>query len=351
MNQVLKSDEKFSIVVPTRDVGEHLEPLYRSIISSGMAPRVAEVIFVLDGCVDSTASILQELTARTKDEVGAPLIRIIEFPENQGRFMARFRGAEAATAEKILFIDSRVVLPEKFSEIFFEAVSLYPALTGHLDIDTSRDVYSLYWERSHRILFWRHFRDTKNTVTLTAENFDRYLKGTTFLFASKDVIVRSCKKFEDLPLYSDDTFLMKEMVALEPITINPKIRFNWAPRDNWKNFLKALWARGPGFAEYHVFEKRGLLFAALMLGVVGILLEAILLFTAPLLFLKIAALAIGLILLSAWAFARSPMEWVRIAPLHLGVVAAYGLGGLRGIWVIYRRRKLGPGVAEKAAKT
>lgn len=350
MNQVLGAEEKFSIIVPTRDVSRHLEPLYRSVLSSGLAPRVTEVIFVLDGCVDSTAEVLRDLSERVKKEVGSPPVKMIEFPENLGRFMARYQGAEAASAQKVLFMDSRVILPIKFSEIFFEAASIYPALTGHLDIDTSRDVFSLYWDRSHRVLFRRHFKDTKGFLTLTPENFDRYLKGTTFLFCSRDVFVQSCRKFEGLPLYSDDTFLMKEMVAFEPITIHPRIRFHWVPRDNWKRFLKALWDRGPGFAEYHVFEKRGILFAALMLGLMGIFLEFVLLFVSPALALQIAAFAIALVLLSAWAFARSLMEWIRIAPLHLGVIVAYGFGALRGVWVIYRRKKLGPGV-EKAAKT
>lgn len=329
-----------TIVVPTKNASAHLEPLVASVVTSGLAPHVREVIFVNDGATDDTAQVLEDLRRRgERGDGGFPKVRVITFSENLGRFIARFRGAEAAQTQKILFLDSRLQLPAGFGPTLEKLAALYPSLSGNLDIDVSKSVFALYWDRSHRRLFSRHYRDTLKPLTLTPENYDLYLKGTTIFYCSRDLWVEACRKFEKTPLYSDDTYLMKEMVQTEPITIHPEIRIWWEPRDNWKKFLKALWDRGPGFAEYHVFERRGLLFWVVMSGLLALLAWLGLLIWKPLWGAIVFGVGMGLILLSAAAFARSPLEWIKIAPLHLGVICAYGFGALRGIWVIWKKKR------------
>lgn len=323
-----------TIVVPTWSASAHLAGLYASIHDCGLAEITREVVFVNDGSPDETVAVLEGLRAQGRQ---IP-IRIITFDSNRGRFLARFEGAKTAQTDKLLFLDSRIVMPAGFGALLAGLADQFPSLSGHMDIDTSRDVFSLYWDRSHRVLFRRHYRDSKVPLTLVPENFDRYLKGTTIFYCSTSVFVETCRLYENTPLYSDDTFLMKEMVKTEPITVHPQIRIGWVPRDNAKSFLKALWDRGPGFAEYHMFERRGVLFWAMVLGILVCLGWVALAIMHPMLALWVLLGGLALLALSCIPFARSPMEFLRMAPLHAGVILAYGFGAVRGIFVIFGKR-------------
>jgi hypothetical protein len=255
--------------------------------------------------------------------------------KNVGRFRARIEGARRATSERVLFLDSRLTLPSGFGEAIRAAADEHTAVMANVDIDVDRNIFCLYWERSHRRIFRRHFEATKTTLTLTPENYDRYLKGTTAILVPRDVFLESCAGFHDL--LNDDTFLLGEVVARTPITIDPRVRVQWVPREDWKGFLARLWERGPSFVEYHVFEHRGAFFWAVVAG--GVLFVGFvgLTMVAPPIGLVAAAGALALTAASTALFARTPLELVKLAPLHVAVVGTFGAGILRGLAVNAKR--------------
>jgi glycosyltransferase involved in cell wall biosynthesis len=333
-----------SVVIPTKDMAGFLPRLWESLCATGVTARALEVMFVDDASQDTTAETLAQLRAGPD---GDKLV-IERLPANRGRYWARYLGARRARGERVLFVDSRITLADGFGAALERAGAQYENVIGCVDIDVQRSVFRLYWERSHRRIFARHYRDTHRPLTLTPANFDRYLKGTSVFLCSRELFLRTCAKFEATGLLNDDTYLMKEMVQDAPLVIHPELRVQWTPRESYGQFLLRLWERGPSFVEYHVFEHHGTFFWVVMAGLTSIALWLVLLMAAPLLAAQLALGALLLALASTAAFAHTPLELVRLAPLHLGVLAVFGTGIVRGLGV-NAARKFGELVRKRKA--
>lgn len=327
---------RLSVVVPTYNMSEYLDVLWKDMARTGMFDRVCEVIFVDDGSTDGTVARLESLAA---DQQHAGQIRVVRQPTNLGRFAARLRGAEVAKGSKILFLDTRLTLRESFLDGVAKALAEAECIVGWVDIDISRNVFCLYWERSHRIIFRNNFRHEHEAFEINKENFDRYVKGTTVFLVDRDLFLGACEEFPD-GLLNDDTFLMKRIVEKVPITIHPSVRVGWVPRENWRDFLARLWERGPSFAEYHVFESRGTFFWLMCLAIAVIGVTGVLLFTRPALGMAIVATGTIGVALSTGIFARSVGEFFRLVVLHTAVTFTFVFAAMRGIGVqlLSRRR-------------
>jgi hypothetical protein len=320
-----------SVVVPTFDMAEHLAALWASFERSGLLERVDEVVIVNDGSRDGTRGALEAL----RGSPGGSKLRPIHLPRNVGRFRARLAGAEAARGERLLFLDTRLVLPLGFGAALAQAAALHPSVMGAVDVDVTRSVFCLYWDRSHQRIFRRHYADTKDKLTLTRENYDRYLKGTGVFLCERSLFLATSARFDDL--FSDDTFLMREMVATTPITLDPAVRVSWVPREDARAFLARILERGPGFVEYHVLERRGAFFWAVVAGGCVLVGSATLTALFPPAGPAVVGALVGATALSTALFARSVGEAVRMAPLHVAVVGAFGLSVLYGLAVNGRR--------------
>jgi len=321
-----------TLIVPTYNMASFLEPLWKSVQDSGLSKTLESVLFVDDGSTDETPAVL----ARIQASGGADRekVKVLRLEQNQGRFQARLQGAQACPSERILFLDSRILLPAGFGNALERIAPLHRDIMGFVDIDPSRSVFSLYWDRSHRALFGRHYRDGKEPFLLTPQNFDEYLKGTGILLCSRAGFIRACSQFAEDALLSDDTYLMRRMVDEAPILAHPGLRITWVPRESWKPFLARLFERGPSFVEYHVFQRRsGPFFWVVLAGALGTLAWLAFLALAPVQALTLAAVASALAALSVVGFTRRPSEVIRMMPLHLGVLFSFGAGILYGLWV------------------
>lgn len=314
-----------ALIVPTYNMEEHLASLWSSIQAGGVLDVLTEIIFVDDGSSDGTASTLKSLTRHQSNA------RVLTLPENQGRFRARQVGATHAQSERLLFIDSRVTLPEGFARTLQTVSRSAANIVGCLDIDTTLNVYCLYWQRTHEFIFSRHYRDTKKPLVLTAENFDQYLKGTTLFLCSRALFLHTCKTFGDVAPLNDDTPLMRLMVKEQPIVVHPSLRANWVPRGTLIEFLGHLWARGPQFVEYHVVHNKGFFFWIVIAGILflaGLVGVGV---VAPRQGLSVLFGTVVMIAISTALFSRTIGEFLQMVPLHVAVVFVSGITVLRGI--------------------
>jgi glycosyltransferase involved in cell wall biosynthesis len=316
-----------SLVVPTCNMSDYIPELWESLIKSNTLDFLEEVVFVNDGSTDSTESVIKNLMKANGK------ITYVDLKTNHGRFIARYRGAEAARGTHLLFLDTRVTLSESFGLCLKSLLESHDALQGTVHIDVKKSVYNLYWQRSHETLFRRHYRDSRNGFYLTPDNYESYLKGTTVFLCMRQHFLKACDKYKNRPLHSDDTFLMREIVAETPIWVDNRLSIEWEPRQGYFPFLQRLWERGPKFAEYHVLERKGLYFFLFLGWSATVLVTLILIIVSPLCGFTLLGSGLAILALSTLAFARSPVEFVRLVPIHVGTILAYGLGAIYGVGV------------------
>lgn len=308
-----------SVVIPTFNMLAHLEPLLRSL--KPLQPELNEILVVDDGSTDGTSELAKL----------HPEVRVLSLAQNSGRFAARLSGAHAATSEWLLFLDTRLLPQTGFLEAVKKNIARGTACVGWVEIDTDKNIFSLYWQRSHQFIFSRHYQIPSEGVELNLKNYDEYLKGTGIYLCRRQNFVDVCTELEHQDIRSDDTLILKKMLARERLRIDPELKVLWEPRDRLKDFLWRLVERGPGFVEYHVLQRQGLFFVAILIGLSLLGLWGVLLARNPSAGLMAAVGGIAAIGATTVLFAKSLSEFRRLLPLHTAVVFAFGFGVLYGL--------------------
>lgn len=332
----------FSVVIPILNMEGFVRQVAGTLAAAPFGDLVEEIIFVCDRSIDGTEEKIKEL--QQNPVPGFPKIILVQPEVKRGHFQARYLGAKAATCEKVFFIDARVTLNRDSVLKLKSLAAQYPAMCANIDIDVNKNIFCLYWQRSHETIFGRTYKANQGINVIRAENYDQMRIGTTCFFCSRDHFVKVCEKYLGKRIYSDDTLVQKDLVALEPITLHPDFRVWWEPRNNLKAFLKHLYIRGPGFAEYHIFKKRGWLFWAFLSGLILLVAEITLLFLNPVLALIIAVTGLAVMALTAVPMAKSFREFLLIAPLHVASMIAYGVGAINGVKIVLKNKKAGTSV-------
>lgn len=93
------AEPTLAIVIPTHNRRASIERTLRGFSNQSCLSRVVEAIVVADGCTDGTPEI-------TRERWPVP-VRVIEQPR-QGAAVARNRGAAAATADVLVFLDDDI---------------------------------------------------------------------------------------------------------------------------------------------------------------------------------------------------------------------------------------------------
>lgn len=312
---------KYSLVIPTHDDSGDFARLWAN--AGPQLGQAWEAIVVNDGSAAAHANALAGLAR------GATPFRLHSLPKQEGRFVARLRGAEAAAGEFLAFCDTRVTLPSGLLRRVELLLPSHPALMARISIDPAESAYSLYWELSHRWFFASHYETEHQATILTPQNFESMLKGTTFLVVERRLFLEACAGFASAP-ENDDTPLLLEIVKKQPITIHPEVTVGWRPRQRLIPFALRLGRRAPGFVEYY-FRRRGTklhrwLWAGFLAG--NALLIAGLAFPPLFLLGALLFLAAG-----AWQCRKMAGKRARkILPLHLASVLSFGLGVYMLTW-------------------
>jgi len=311
-----------SIVIPTKDSASAVVELLKGLERSGTLKVSTEVVVVDDGSKSQTEmQKLADLKAKYPDHLK------VEFLEsNLGRFMARYRGAQIASSRWLLFLDARIRVPEDFASTLVKNFSEKHMLMGSTQIDETQSVYDLYWKRTHDKIFFRNAQAQNAQFFITESNFEDYVKGTGCLLVPRHEFIRVCEKYKESGLHSDDTYLMRDLVSVMPILVTSDFYFLWSPRRSLIPFLLRLWERGPGFAEYHIFEVRGAFFKVVILGIIFLFVNGLTLFISPASGAWLSLFALFALFFSSVFFSKSVAEFIRLAPLHVASLIAYGAG-------------------------
>jgi GT2 family glycosyltransferase len=134
-----------AVIIPTHNRHASLERTLRSLTAGPNVPELTEIIVVADGCSDRTREIRG---------LGWPVsVRLIEQPR-QGPAAARNRGAAAATADILIFLDDDIEVWSGFVGAHLRAHAGHPArvVIGYLppELQERRDFFAImlraWWE-------------------------------------------------------------------------------------------------------------------------------------------------------------------------------------------------------------
>ena len=206
----------------------------------------AEVVVVDDGSTDGTSQAAREAADGRID------VRVVAQP-NRGRLEARRAGLANANGEYVLFLDARVRLAPDGLRFVHERLLDAPVWNGHVNVDAD-SAYGEFW-RLLAELAWREYFDDPRTTSFGLAEFDRFPKGTTCFFAPRAVLESAFGGFRshyaDVRHANDDTPILREVAAQQPIHISPEFACTYSPRTTLAQFVRHAIHRGTVFLDGH----------------------------------------------------------------------------------------------------
>ncbi|MGW6443557.1 glycosyltransferase family 2 protein [Lentzea sp. NPDC055074] len=324
-----------SVVIPTYNEQDWIARSVEALMTSlDRAEWPAEIVVVDDGSTDETPKRLVELVQR----FGITVVS----QENAGRFAARQAGLAAATGERVLLLDSRVIIaPEAFTYLRDQFVQ-HPerkVWNGHINVDTVGNPYGGFWAGLVAI-GWRKYVANPRLVSFGADEFDLYPKGTGFFCAPRELLLGAARSFEslfdDVKLASDDTRMLRWISEQERIHLSPGFAATYNSRDSFKKFVKHAYFRGTTFVDSYLDSPgpaRNALFAAMAVGVVGLVVAAKFPKTALLLIL-VGMGAAGAVARKCGATKDQTLAVSKLLPVF---AASFGSGVVRGLFLALKK--------------
>jgi glycosyltransferase involved in cell wall biosynthesis len=238
-----------SVVIPFYNEPQWIEPVVDDLVCAlSRAPFACpELIIVDDGSDEAGQVVLDSL----RPSISLRVLR----QENQGRFAARRRGVEAAQGDLVLLLDARVSLAA--DALLFVACEMKrtgprPIWNGHVDVDFAGNPYGRFWRVLESLAF-RAYLDDPRTTSFGLEDFDRYPKGTTCFLAPRDELLRAMSQFrsyyDDARNANDDTPVIRDLAARQPINISPGFACLYRSRDAPGPFIRHAFHRGGVFVD------------------------------------------------------------------------------------------------------
>lgn len=275
-----------AVVIPSFNSAPWLPSTLTALDDAARAAAVTVAVIVVDdGSTDCTADLL-------RDRATSPNLAVSVLTQpNGGRFAARFAGASTATATHVLLLDSRVLVhPDSLRYLLAQLAEANSrrAWNGHIEIDRHAPLMGRLWEVLTHI-FWREYLAHPRAMDITVDNFDRMPKGTTLFAVDRRLFLDACERAwpqADTHLVSDDTTLLRALVGMTPIRIDPGFSATYRPRTSFGPFMRHTRDRGTLFVDSYAGTTLGRSLA--LVGLAG----------APLVALTI--MVIALVVGQAW---------------------------------------------------
>jgi len=233
-----------SVVIPSYDSAAWLPSTLQACATALRATRwTAEVVVVDDGSSDGTAALVRELAA----DFPVPLRVLVQ--ENKGRFLARWAGLQDVRSDRVLLLDSRVLLGPTSLAHVEQTVAAHPATivwNGHCITDPEAPLVGHFWEVI-TYTFWGGYLKAPAPVEFGLDRYNDYPKGTGVFIAPRDLLIQACQAAwptGNAALVSDDTKLIRHIAARVPIRLDPGFWAVYRPRGNVRDFVRHSFGRG-----------------------------------------------------------------------------------------------------------
>lgn len=323
-----------AVVIPVYNQARELPATLDALDAAiGRSDFDARILVVDDGSTDGTADAARGWAGRTRVELLAQA--------NAGRFAARRRGVDAASADLCLLIDSRVAIGED-ALLFVQSRLDDPARrvwNAHVEIETEGNPFGVFWDVLTRRAFSAYFADPR-TTSFGVEDFERFPKGTTCFLAPRTLLAEAFDAFRtvyaDARNANDDTPVIRWIAARTPINISPGFSCRYASRNRLRPFFRHALHRGVVFVDGHGRrESRFLPFVLAFYPLTVVWIVACVwvppLVVVPFVLAALAGLALGL----ADDRPRAALTMAWVTPVY---VTAHALGMWRGLGHVLRAR-------------
>jgi glycosyltransferase involved in cell wall biosynthesis len=314
--------KQFSIVIPVFNEDRQIGELLNSLQKVDYPVDCFEIIVVNDGSTDQTAQVVQ----RYGD------VRLVDLPENVGRYYARKAGAEAARNQGILFVDSRTVIDPAVLSVLAGVDA--KAVNGNAVGATKPGAFETFYQAIRRLVFPDFYKVNGKPFFLTVDNFDRMQKGTTIFYIEKEVLM---EVFSDLSASemgkhsSDDTKFLRTILNRTPILVHPDVKTKYIARTAFGASIRHLYERGPRFVDYYFDPTKKNFWLVIVIPFAMVLGLVCGLVFAPGSSLQKFAVLAGLDILIAGILARTVEEFIKILYITPVCLTVFYLGILRGI--------------------
>ncbi|MET0134874.1 MAG: glycosyltransferase family A protein [Kibdelosporangium sp.] len=271
-----KQPPSLSVVMPVFNEQEWISRSVGAVVEA--ATRAAwpvEVIVVDDGSTDGTPAEL----ARLASEHGITVIS----QRNKGRFEARRAGLAKASGERVMMLDSRVVVDPDSLEYLRDQLVEHPerkVWNGDVKVAAEGNPYAGFMAGLVKIP-WRRYFANPRLVSFGIEEFDVYPKGTGYFCAPRELLEQAGESFvslyEDVSLASDDTRMLRWIAERERIHISPGMSCTYHGRDSLQKFVKHAYFRGTTFVDGYLQTKgpaRTGMFGAIAFSILGLVMLA-----------------------------------------------------------------------------
>lgn len=292
-----------------------------------------DILVVDDGSGPATARVLDDLAASGR-------IRVLR-QSNAGRFAARLAGLRAIDAEHVLLLDARVLVAPDALVALRAHLDDAPASAwnAHVDVHTAGNPFAALWSGLTK-LGWRRYFARPRVVRYGPEDFDAYPKGTGAFAAPRTTLLDAASGFSSLyadqKFASDDTALLRNLVRITPIGLDPAFRVEYFGREGFGRWARQVFFRGTTFVDGYVrtpARARALLAAS----AVALPVAATLTVRHPVGASAVAAASCVGAAAACRASGGTRGEAAALAGLLLPFAAIFGAGFLRGLAMASRR--------------
>ncbi|GLZ40634.1 glycosyltransferase family A protein [Actinokineospora sp. NBRC 105648] len=325
-----------SVIIPVFNEETWIVRCVEALVASlARADWSAQVVVVDDGSTDGTADVLADLARRH----GLTVVS----QANLGRFEARKAGLGKATGERVLLLDSRVIVePEALGYLRDQLVAHPERLVwnGHITVASAGNPYAGFMAGLVKIP-WRAYTADPRLTSFGEDEFDLYPKGTGFFVAPHAMLVGAMAEFDslydDIKLASDDTKVLRWIVERERIHLSPGFAAVYNGRDTLRKFAAQSLYRGTTYVDSYLTSAgpaRTALFGALGVGALSL---------AALVKRPKSTIAAGVVGCAAAGVAvrrcgATPGEARAVSALLPLFAGGFGLGVLRGLLMAAKAR-------------